>query len=667
MRPLLVVMLAVPAFAQAPAQAVTEAPPATQATAQAPAAADTKTPSPTPSAEDWLTGSVDFGYRWLTDIRGSLATYRSVINLGEGPKLFGLDFTILDPKKRLFDRLDVRASDWGGDPYNTAHLDMRKLGVYDFSVDYRNIIYFNALPSYANPFAPGGFNEQSFDLHRRTADVSLELFPGKHIIPYLMWSRNTGYGNGVETWLTDANNEYAVPDLLRDDTENYRGGVRFEYNRFHITLEQGGTTFKDDDQGFENLANSGDRTTPLLGQSLSLTNLTQAYAIRGDSIYSRGLVTATPFSWLTLTGQFLYSQPTTNIHYFDTANGNLALLNAFYSGVADFAMGNAKQPHVTANGGFEMRPTEKLRIVESLSTDRYHDASFGLFSSFLTTPGQITNPVTTFPGLQTVNYNQEQIDAMYDLTSRVTLRGGYRFIWGDATVTGGVLSQIGSLVSGQLRRNVGVGGASFRPASKLRINVDYEGGFSDDVYFRTSLNDYNRVRARAQYQVSPSLSLTGGFHLLNNQNPAPGVRNDFQSTDESLSFTWTPQGGKRFSFLGEYDRTMLRSDIDYLSLPFFANAVSSYRDNAHTATANISLALPGYGGLTPKLAFGGSFFISSGSRPTQFYEPLAKLSLPLGRHISWNTEWTWYGMGQDFYLYEGFRTHAFTTGIRLTR
>ena len=49
----------------------------------------------------------DFGYRWLTDIRGSFPQYRSVVNLGEGPKLSGVDFSFQDPKKRLFDRMDA--------------------------------------------------------------------------------------------------------------------------------------------------------------------------------------------------------------------------------------------------------------------------------------------------------------------------------------------------------------------------------------------------------------------------------------------------------------------------------------------------------------------------------------------------------------------------------
>ena len=65
--------------------------------------------------------------------------------------------------------------------------------------------------------------------------------------------------------MQDSNNEFPVPVLLRDSTNNYRGGIRLEYNRWHVTVEQGGTTYKNDDQATFNGVNYGNRTTPLLG------------------------------------------------------------------------------------------------------------------------------------------------------------------------------------------------------------------------------------------------------------------------------------------------------------------------------------------------------------------------------------------------------------------
>ena len=664
--------------AAAPAQAAQTAPaaqPPAQAAqpAQKPADAAAKAEekpaeSPAPSGEQWLSGTIDFGYRWLTDIRGNFQQYRSVVNLGEGPKLFGLDFTIQDPKKRLFDKIDARAYGWGGDPYNTAHLDARKQGVYDFTVDYRNIAYFNAVPSFANPLAPGGFNEQSFDIHRRNTSIALDLRPGKRITPYLAFDRNSDNGHNIATWVQDENNEFAIPTLARTATNNYRGGVRFEYNRFHVTLEQGGTTFKDDDSSYYSGPNRGDRTTPVLGQPVVLTGLAQAYGIRGSSIYEKVLFTARPATWIDVYGQYLYSDPRTDVNFNELATGSFVNLSAvlFYTSQQTLATGAAVQPHNTANAGFELRPLHRLRIIESWMTDRYHDAASPLVAEQLLaggkTPAQTL--VTSLNYGQVVNYNQEQIDALFDVTSHITLRGGFRHVWGDATVLAGDLSQSGSLASGQLQRNVGLAGLTFRPAEKLSVNLDYEGASSDHIYFRASLNDYHRARARARYQATHSLSFQANFNVLSNENPAPDIRNSFLSRDNSIAVYWTPAATKHITIIGEYDRSTLRSDIAYLGL-FLAPMTSSYRDNAHTATSALDITIPGL--KDAKITAGGSLFISSGSRPSRYYQPLVRLLFPIYKHVYWNTEWQYYGFGENFYLYEGFRTHVFMTGLRVTR
>ncbi|MEO7144200.1 MAG: hypothetical protein ABI165_11950, partial [Bryobacteraceae bacterium] len=254
-----------PAQAAAPAAATSAAPAQTPAPAAAPKpgpvaapapvpvkaeekpAAKTEAASPAPTADEWISGSVDVGYRWQTGVGGSMDTYRSIVNLGSGPKLLGADFTLLDPGKRVFDVMHVRAYSWGDDPYSTLHVDARKAKRYDFNADYRNIAYFNNLPSYADPLLGRGIvlDEQSFDTRRRFASVQLDLLPGNWFVPYLAYDRDSGAGSGVTTFVSDGN-EFPAPNTLRDLTNLYRGGVRFERKHFHVTLEEGGTTFKND-------------------------------------------------------------------------------------------------------------------------------------------------------------------------------------------------------------------------------------------------------------------------------------------------------------------------------------------------------------------------------------------------------------------------------------
>ncbi len=297
-----------------------------------------------------------------------------MVNLGEEPKLTGLDFTIIDPKHRQFDRIDVHANAWGGDPYNTAHMQVTKRGIYDFTGDYRNIAYFNALPSYANPLAPLGFNERAFDIRRRTGEYDLRLFPGKHVMPYLVYewlaAGATVHGER-ETWVQDTVNEYAVPVSLRDSTNNYRGGVHLEFNHWHVTVEQGGTTFKDDSEATANGVSYGDRTTPALGSTMVLNTLQENYGVRGTSLYTKILGTANPTSWMNLYGQYLHSGLQSNARYFDQATGNFALLSSLliYSGQYDLSSSAANAPHTLANAGIEVRPARRLRIISSYSTN----------------------------------------------------------------------------------------------------------------------------------------------------------------------------------------------------------------------------------------------------------------------------------------------------------
>ncbi len=659
-------------------------PPAAQ-DSKPPAAADAKpadskpAESPVPTSESWLTGSVDVGYRWV-GTGGSDAAYRSFVDLGSGPKLLGVDFTLTDPKHRLFDTITVRAASWGGDPYQTFHLDARKSKLYDFSADYRDIAYFNALPSYADPLLSRGIilNEQSFDTHRKLASFNLELRPGSWLIPYFSFDHDAGSGTGVTTFVSDAN-EYPVPTALEDRTNLYRGGVRIQLERFHVTLEEGGTTFNNNQQVFQNngVTNFGNSTNPFFGQSLNLTSLTAAYGIDGSSAYSKVLLTANPFSWLDLYGQFLFSQPDSNVHYQQFDTGNLVLQSQllFYTSQSYLVSAAAKLPHTTGSFGAEIRPLHRLRITQSWLTDRLHNSGSATSQNQLMNTGVSQQIAAALMSSLVTNYNQIETNLLFDATSKLMLRGGYRYVWGDASDA--VLPPAGlvSADQGSLRRNVGIGGLTYRLIQRLSLTAEAEVASSGAAYFSTSLYNYQKIRAQARYQALKSLSVTADFNALINENPraglnSAGVNYDYRGQQESLSFFWAPH--KTWDFEGSYTRSTVRSEIGYLIPQDLSPAISLYRDDAHSATAlfhwNPPTAKLPFGKLQGvKLTAGGSMFISSGSRATRYYQPLATLLVPCAKHASLFAEWRYYGYGEPMYLYEGFRAQLVTAGLRLSR
>jgi hypothetical protein len=628
-----------------------------------PAKADDKAAAP-PAEEgkrssEGFQGSVDVGYRWRSDVRGNLNSYRSVVNLGEGPKLFGAELSVRPGAKKFFDRMEVRANSWGGDPYNTARLDVGKSGVYELSADYRNLAYFNFLPSFANPAIERGIflNQRSFDIGRRLAEVRLDLRPGKTITPYLAWSHDSGSGQGITDFVSDGN-EYPVATLLRDKTDNLRGGVRITRGAFHLTLEQGGAFFKDDSRAFDADRNPGNRTTPLLGQTLFLSRLEQAYGVRGRNVYSQALLSASLGSRLDISGQFLYSRPTSDATYWQSNTGNFVNLQSllFFSGQQGLATAQAKQPHTSASAGAEYRPFRRLRIFETFLTDRLHNASSAAVDQQILLSGQ-----QPFLADRLIwNYNQQQVDAFFDATSKITLRGGYRYVWGESTLRAPQLFPQPAGERFELRRNVGLAGVTARAGDKLSTAVDYEGAAGDRTYFRTGLQDYQKLRARARYQAAATLALQATFSYLNNQNPDPLSNYDFESRESALSVYWTPGGGKRVALTAEYARLTIRSDIGYLDPLTLTGAQSVYRDRGHSATSVLDVALG-----KAKLQVGGSLFVSSGSRPTNFYQPVAALAVPIAKRVEWRSEWRWYSLSESLYSYEGFGSHMFVTGLRL--
>jgi hypothetical protein len=668
MKILFIAALVLPLAAQTPPVAATPPSPATPPAATTPPAAP---PSPVPSTEPDISGWVDVGYRWTSGVNGSLETYRSIVNLGAGPKLFGADFTLIDPKKRVFDTLHVRAAGWGGDPYGTFHLDAGKAKLYRFDADYRDLSYFNNLPSYADPLLTRGIilDEQSFDTRRHIGAYSLELLPGNWFVPYVAYDRDANSGTGVLAFVANSN-QYPVPTSLADRTNLYRGGIRFELRRFHATIEEGGTTFSSDQSLFQGagIANAGNVTTPIFGQTLDLTNLAASYGITGTSTYTKALVSSNAFSWLDLYGQFLFSQPNASVHYQENAAGNFYLPSqvAFYQSEQYLVSAAAELPHTTASFGAEIRPLKRIRIAESWLTDRLHDA--GNYSSAQTSVPPPQQTALLLASSLASNYNQTETNVWFEATKGLTFRGGYRYVWGDASDA--VLPQGGELTGmehAKLRRNVALGGIVYRPTQKLLLTAETEVASSGGVYFNTSLYDYQKVRAQARYQATSSLSLALDFTYLNNDNPNPGINYSFRSQQEAASIFWSPRNGKILTFQGSYSWSSIRSDILYLVPQTLAPATSNYSENAHTATALFNLNLGHWGVVAPKLTAGGSLFISNGSLPTSYYQPMAKLWVPISKRVQAFAEWWFYGYGEAFYSYQGFGTHLAAIGLRYAR
>jgi hypothetical protein len=623
--------------------------------------------SPAPQAEKELNGYLDVGARWV-GYGGDFNTYRSLVNLSQGMRLLGTDVSWEPTGFRLLDTLRVQGYNWGGDPYNTARVDLLKRGKYRYVGTYSNIAYYNFLPSFADPGASKAvyLNQRAFDTSVRNFDNDLTLFPGGRIIPYLSYSRNSDTGSGISTLVAEGN-EYPLRNIVQWSMNELRGGIRFEMKRWHATIEQGGTNFRDDQNVYSTEKLLGNRTSPYFGQLLSLTSGQQFYHVRGNGAFTKVLLTASPTDWLDLSGSLIRSRPKTYSDFTQNLTGNLITPEdplLFSPRGTDMFYGNVTMPHTSMSAQGEIRPVSRLRVRQSYESDRFHTTGSGvLTSSYLLTVGAQRSSEPDGERLE-VTRNRHQFEALVDVSKKLVLRGGYRYEWGSAVLKASHFNTENPTERAELERYVGLAGFTAHPMSKWTITADFELADGVKTYYRTGLMDSKQYRLQNRFTLPKSFFLSVNYSRLNNSNPDQGVNFEFHSQAASGSLQWMPNGGKNITVVADYTRSAIRSDIDYLYPLGLFPLRSLYVDNAHTASLMTDLKLPMSKSYSGRLTFGGSFVTTSGSRPSSYYQPQGRLQLPVTPKLEFFSEWKYYGLSQTFYSYEGFRAHTFAGGIR---
>ena len=619
------------------------------------------------------TGVVDVGYRSIAGFQGSQDYYRSVVNLGNGPRLLfaNLDFQSPLGTKKYFDKLHFDASAWGGDPYNTMRVYAQKAGVYEFNFNYRNVDYYNYIPTFANPLLLEGVlvGQHSYDTAIRTIDIDLTLRPGKKISPYLAYSRSSGFGPGITTF-TGAGNEFPVNNQVSNSSNYYRGGVTLNLRKTNLIFEQGIVAFKDDQTVYwPGGVNTGNRKTPVLGQTTYLDQLDEYYHVRGTTPVSRFQIVSTPWQKLTVTGRFVYTQPNLNFDYNQRSAGNFVSFEVarIFTGDVTNAVSDGKLPHILGNVSVEYRPWERVRIVDNLITDRFHTDPSSTLGRTLTGTDPLSDPPdpdgtfsysTTNSNRLAVNLNQNQLEGIIDLTSRLSVRGGYRYVWSDTQLVSFNLEGENQAIS--INRNVAIAGFNFRLQRKASLGLDFESGQGSRVFSRTDILDYQKVRIRGRYKIWEPLVISGSYFLLNYQNGQRDLDYNFNSYGYTLSATVSPKGGKRFMATLDYSKGDLNSDILILIPQTLTTSQSIYIENSNFGNLNLDFGI--YRGF--RFNLGGTVMTTTGNRPLNYYQPHAGFLIPLGSKLYWTTEWRYYDFNDKEFAFQDFRVHLITAGIR---
>ena len=207
------------------------------------------------------TGSVNFGYRF-TDIKGREQKFRELLNLQQGPRLFDFNLHGRAPEgvSPFADSFSLNMSGLGGDPFPGGQLTVRKNGLYDLRVNYRQSYYYwdQNDSGLQPPGLHGLTSNHDWSTVRRFATVNLGVNATKKLRFNFEYYRNSRDGVNFTTrtiYFTNApsfpfflpvgvNHSYPVVALLNDVANRFTGGVSYNWRDWNFHYRLGYQTFQ---------------------------------------------------------------------------------------------------------------------------------------------------------------------------------------------------------------------------------------------------------------------------------------------------------------------------------------------------------------------------------------------------------------------------------------
>jgi len=139
--------------------------------------------SPVTAADGDFSGKIVTGFR-LVDVGGADRKYMEDYNLHSGPRLFDLQFEFVPQAdfRKAVDRVKVDLNNFGGDPFESLRIGIRKHGAYNFDYKRTKSTYFyNDIILPASQIADaskaelGDLHHFEFDRIRDVASLGIDI------------------------------------------------------------------------------------------------------------------------------------------------------------------------------------------------------------------------------------------------------------------------------------------------------------------------------------------------------------------------------------------------------------------------------------------------------------------------------------------------------------
>lgn len=457
-------------------------------------------------------GEFRIGFRTV-DVNGADRKYDEDYNIQQGPRLFDLrlDFVPEEGARKWVDRIDVTATNLGGDAFETLSVSARKHGSFDFRYDRRVSEYF-----YDDLFATAGdFHTFDFERVHDRAELDIDVSPATRF--YIGFDRYTRVGESTTT-LDLQRDEFELDRPIDESVNNYTAGFEHAWDKVTLTLEE----------EFRELDN--DISTFLPGQSpgedpddlavLDFFFLDQPYEINSYRHTLR--IQARPHERFLIRAAASVLDLDLDVTANEESQGTTFQGNPFTTDLT--GAGGIEQDTDLLDLDLSYRITDRVAVVGGVRSYRLDQEGNLLFGAQLNR------------GLWDVETTSFDLGLEIAVSNELSLTGGVIYEERDvehADAEGGPLGELETETTDQDGFFANIG---WRPNKAFRLDLGYDTGSLDDPFTLASPTDRERISLRGRYQLSDGWSIQGNYVIRSFENDNTGWESDYDKADLNVNY-----------------------------------------------------------------------------------------------------------------------------------
>ncbi|MGA2591022.1 MAG: hypothetical protein ABSH32_13975 [Bryobacteraceae bacterium] len=655
--------------------------------AQAALAQEVVTPTPeqagSPRGENTgdynVVESFETGYRFAV-VDGSVGTYRSDVNYGNGIRLLSSNLTVnsRDGHGHWFDQIVLTTVGLGNDPYQSATLRVEKNKLYRYDLLWR-------LDDYYNPGLPVAAGLHLMDTSRTMQDHNLTLFPQSKVQFHMGYSRNVQDGPALSTvqlcfsgaeYCGSTASEFPLFMNVRREQNEYRLGADVELAGFKLTLLHTWIYFKDDSGYQENGLTAGDNP----GAGVTLSQFQRSEPYRGASPYWLGNLSKNS-KYLAVNGRAVYVAGRGDFIMDESAFGATPI------GAQNQQVqvgGDAARPQFTGDLSISVFPTTNLTLVNNTSVNSTRIDGTSAYEQFNLATQTSDFISFRYLGLRTI---ANATDLHYRVRKWLAFYGGYHYSERriedieDYANPGGPFS--GAMYEQNNHLQEGLLGVRLKPVKAMTINLESEIGRADRPFTPVSDRNYQALNGRVEYRIR-KLTLNSAYQQNYNNNSITLTSYSSHARNYSANAAWAPRDW--FTLDASYTKLHLDSlsGIAFFAgfpqvSPFTSNQI--YISNIHAGNFGSRFAVKkrvdvyvGYS-ITRDTGDGRASAVPAGTTdpeslvftpvqtfPLNYQSPLARVSIRLNPKLRWNAGWQYYNYHENFGLFSFYQGYHANTG-----